>query len=70
VEPGELSRRVQVRAAAVEASDARIMIKKPVQSRIQASGIKDSRSTKEGQMPRELCERVRDKERIGKRCTA
>jgi hypothetical protein len=71
VEPGELSRRVEIRAAAVQASDRRIAIKKPVQSWVQASVIEDSRGTKEGQMPRrELGERTRDEERIGECCVA
>ena len=65
-EPGELSRRVEVRAAAIKASDAGVTVEEPIQSRIQTGGIKNSRGTEEGQMARKLLEGIWNEEGVGK----
>jgi hypothetical protein len=45
-EPLELSRDGSERAAAIDACDTGIAVKKPVQSGIQRSGVEDSGSTR------------------------
>jgi hypothetical protein len=70
MKPSELSREVEIRAAAVEASDTRVTVDEPVQSWVQRSWVEDRGGTKEGQMPKELGEGIRNEERIGECGTA
>jgi hypothetical protein len=68
-EPGELSRRVEVGATAINAGDTRVSIEEPVQGRIQTGGVEDSRGAEKRQVTRKLFERVGDEKRIGKSST-
>jgi hypothetical protein len=62
MEPKELRRERKVRTTAVNASEAGVTIKKPVESRVQNGRGEDSWSAKKRNMAGKVGEGVRDKE--------
>jgi hypothetical protein len=60
-----LSRKSEERATTINASDARVASKEPIQSRVRARGNKLSRSARQGKVVEELLKRVGNKEGVG-----
>jgi hypothetical protein len=64
-----LSRKSEERAATINASDARVASKEPIQSGVRARGSKLSRSARQGKVVEELLKRAGSKEGVGESST-
>jgi hypothetical protein len=66
VKPSKLGRRIEKWAAAIDTSETRVTIDKPIQSGVQTRGIKDSRGSEKRQVTEELSQSVGNEKGIGK----